>query len=132
MLLRKFARFSSPCHRAKKALNSRVVRALKGMVAEQPEAESGVSHVLGKMPTLEEVQTIDDLDTLRQVVEGMERYFAKVAEDMIRIADGKPTKRREASKPTKRRRADVGGDDDDDDDDAGWETCSDDEEDDDA
>jgi len=105
---------------------------LKGMVAEQPEAESGVSHVLGKMPTLEEVQTIDDLDTLRQVVEGMERYFAKVAEDMIRIADGKPTKRREASKPTKRRRADVGGDDDDDDDDAGWETCSDDEEDDDA
>ena len=89
-----------------------------------------MSHVLGKMPTLEEVQTIDDLDTLRQVVEGMERYFAKVAEDMIRIADGKPKKRREATKPTKRPRADVGGDDDDDD--AGWETCSDDDEDDDA
>ena len=116
--------------RAKKALNSRVVRALKGMVAEQPEAESGVSHVLGKMPTLEEVQTIDDLDTLRQVVEGMERYFAKVAEDMIRLSN-QPKKRREATKPTKRRRADVGSDDDDDDD-AGWETCSDDEEDDDA
>ena len=73
----------------------------------------------------------DDLDTLRQVVEGMERYFAKVAEDMIRLSNqGKPKKRREATKPTKRRRADVGGDDDDDD--AGWETCSDDEEDDDA
>ena len=90
-----------------------------------------MSHVLGKMPTLEEVQTIDDLDTLRQVVEGMERYFAKVAEDMIRLSN-QPKKRREATKPTKRRRADVGGDDDDDDDDAGWETCSDDDEDDDA
>ena len=66
------------------------------------------------------LEMIDDLDTLRQVVEGMERYFAKVAEDMIRLSNGKP----------KRRRADVGGDDDDDD--AGWETCSDDEEDDDA